>query len=36
MTEKKAKLNVPDLRARKAAGEKVVMVSVPDLSLIHI
>ena len=30
MTEKKAKLNVPDLRARKAAGEKVVMVSVPD------
>lgn len=29
MTEK-AKLNVPDLRARKAAGEKVVMVSVPD------
>lgn len=25
-----SKLNVPDLRARKAAGEKVVMVSVPD------
>ncbi len=26
----KSKLTVPDLRARKAAGEKVVMVSIPD------
>lgn len=30
MAEERKKLSVPDLKARKAAGEKVVMVSVPD------
>lgn len=30
MAEDRKKLTVPDLQARKAAGEKVVMVSVPD------
>jgi len=30
VAEARKKLTVPDLKARKAAGEKVVMVSVPD------
>ena len=30
MSEERKKLTVPDLRVRKKAGEKVVMVSVPD------
>jgi 3-methyl-2-oxobutanoate hydroxymethyltransferase len=30
MTEERKRLTVPDLRAKKKAGEKVVMVSTPD------
>ena len=30
MAEERRKLTVPDLRARKAAGQKVVMASIPD------
>ena len=30
MTEERKKLTVPDLMARKRAGEKVVMASIPD------
>ena len=30
MAEERKKLTVPDLRARKAAGQKVVMASIPD------
>ena len=33
MADERKKLTVPDLRARKAAGEKVVMVSVPDFPM---
>ncbi|MEO1190547.1 MAG: 3-methyl-2-oxobutanoate hydroxymethyltransferase [Pseudomonadota bacterium] len=33
MSDQRKKLTVPDLKARKSAGEKVVMVSVPDFPM---